>query len=52
MDKEHFYKIDGELMLLLQNIAIKADNGEISTLLVDIGQLTEKIRNLKLEKIE
>ena len=50
-DKNHFYKIDGELMGLIHKIALNVDEENTLELLTNCGRLTEKIKNSGVTEI-
>lgn len=52
LDREHFFKVNGDFLLLVDYLSIAVDKGNFNELLINSGKLAEAFKNLKIEEIK
>lgn len=52
LDKYHFYKIDGDFLLLINELAIAAQNADIIQILLNSGKICEKMQTYNPDEIQ
>lgn len=52
MDKEHFYKVDGDFIRIANELGMAAENDDICGILINAGKINEIMKNLHLEEIK
>lgn len=51
MDKEHFYKVDGEFILFANDVCKAVSENNVFGLMLASAKLYEKFKTLRLEEI-
>ena len=52
LDEKHFYKIDGLMVLALNDLSKAVQKGNVNEICLICGQIAEKVENCKFDEVK